>query len=80
MFMVTVRQLFGSLYAKNLFDGTGSAPRTGDLLIEADLDAIEAAGKPTATMVIVTNSDAFSSIKANVGPIKAGQASCTFTK
>ena len=48
--------------------------------MEVDLDALEAANKPSATMVIVTNSDAFKSIKANVGPVKAGQASCTLTK
>ena len=58
----------------------GDKVKAGDLLMEVDLDALEAANKPSATMVIVTNSDAFKSIKANVGPVKAGQASCTLTK
>ncbi|MBP3894145.1 MAG: PTS system trehalose-specific EIIBC component [Atopobiaceae bacterium] len=58
----------------------GDKVKAGDLLMEVDLDALEAAGKPSATMVIVTNSDSYSAIKANVGPIKAGEAACTLTK
>ena len=52
----------------------------GDLLMEADLDAIKAAGKPTATMVIVTNTDEFASIAPKVGSAKAGEAVCKLTK
>ncbi len=52
----------------------------GQLLIEADLAAIEAAGKATATMVIVTNTDDFSSIEPSLGPVKAGEKLCTVTK
>jgi PTS system trehalose-specific IIC component len=47
--------------------------KAGQLLIEADLDAIKAAGKPATTMVIITNSDDYSSIKQTYGPCKAGQ-------
>ena len=45
----------------------------GQLLIEADLAAIEAAGKPTDIMVIITNTDSCSSIEAALGPVKAGE-------
>lgn len=58
----------------------GDHVKAGDLLMEADLAAIEAAGKPTATMVVVTNTDAYKSVEAKVGPIKAGEASCTVRK
>ena len=58
----------------------GDAVKAGDLLMEVDLAAVKAAGKDTATMVVVTNSDAFSSIKAKTGEVKAGETSCTLTK
>jgi PTS system sucrose-specific IIC component len=47
--------------------------KAGQLLIEADLDAIKAAGKPATTMVIVTNSDDYAAIEQSYGPCKAGQ-------
>ena len=50
----------------------GDAVKAGDLLITADLDAIKAAGKPTATMVIVTNTDDYASVEPTVGAVKAG--------
>jgi len=59
---------------------TGDKVKAGDLLMEADLDAIEAAGKPTATMVVVTNTDAYASVSPKVGPVKAGEAACTLAK
>ena len=52
----------------------GDHVSAGQLLIEADLDAIKAAGKPTATMVIVTNTDDYSSVEPLVGDVTAGQA------
>ena len=42
-------------------------------LTDEDLAAIEAAGKPRTTMVIVTNTDDYSSVKKTYGPVKAGQ-------
>ena len=45
----------------------------GQLLIEADLAAIEAAGKPTDIMVIITNTESRFSIEAALGPVKAGE-------
>jgi phosphotransferase system IIA component len=47
--------------------------KAGDLLMIADLDAIEKAGKPTTTMVIVTNTDSYSSVDATLGACHAGQ-------
>ncbi|MBR3313296.1 MAG: PTS glucose transporter subunit IIA [Atopobiaceae bacterium] len=54
--------------------------KAGQLLIEADLDAIKAAGKPATTMVIVTNTDDYKSVAQNYGPCKAGQKVVTLTK
>ncbi|MBR1829006.1 MAG: PTS glucose transporter subunit IIA, partial [Atopobiaceae bacterium] len=51
---------------------SGDAVKAGDLLIEADLDAIAAAGKPTATMVIVTNTDDYASVTPAIGAVAAG--------
>ena len=41
----------------------GAKVRKGDVLIEADLDAIKAAGHPTTTMMILTNADDFSKVE-----------------
>ena len=54
--------------------------KAGQLLIEADLDAIKAAGKPATTMVIVTNTDDYKSVEQNYGPCKAGQKVITLSK
>lgn len=59
---------------------TGDAVKAGDLLITADLDAIEAAGKPTATMVIVTNTDDYASVTPLTGAVTAGDKLVTVAK
>ena len=41
----------------------GQTVAAGDLLVEADLDAIRAAGRETSTIVVFTNADAIKSIK-----------------
>ena len=41
----------------------GQTVAAGDLLIEADLDAIRAAGRETSTIVVFTNADAIKSVK-----------------
>ena len=51
----------------------GDTVKAGQLLIDADLDAIKAAGKPATTMVIVTNSDDYKAVKQTYGTVKAGQ-------
>ncbi len=48
--------------------------RAGDLLMVVDLNAVEEAGKPTTTMLIVTNSDQFSAVSPKLGPVRAGDA------
>jgi PTS system sucrose-specific IIC component len=50
----------------------GDRVRRGDLLMDVDLEAIEAAGKRTTTMVVVTNTDSYSSVVGVDGPVKAG--------
>jgi PTS system beta-glucosides-specific IIC component len=52
----------------------GDKVKKGDLLLEVDLDAVKAAGKPTVTPVIITNSDDFADvIPAEPGDITHGQ-------
>ena len=41
----------------------GQTVAAGDLLVEADLDAIRAAGRETSTIVVFTNADAIQSVK-----------------
>ena len=48
-------------FVKKVADG--AKVRKGDVLIEADLDAIKAAGHPTTTMMILTNADDFSKVE-----------------
>lgn len=51
----------------------GAKVHAGDVLIEADLDAIKEAGYPATTMFILTNTDQFSRVeKAEPGEISAG--------
>ena len=58
----------------------GDTVKAGQLLIEADLAAIKAAGKPATTMVIITNSDDYSKIDQVYGPCSAGKKVITLTK
>ena len=58
----------------------GDKVKAGDLLITADLDEIVAAGKPTATMVIVTNTDDYASVTPELGAVKAGEKLVTVAK
>ena len=50
----------------------GDTVEAGQLLIESDLDAIKAAGKNTATMVIVTNTDDYAYVEPTIGRVEAG--------
>ncbi|MDO4537896.1 MAG: glucose PTS transporter subunit IIA [Coriobacteriales bacterium] len=59
---------------------TGDAVKAGDLLITADLGAIKAAGKPTATMVVVTNTDDYASVTPVTGAVKAGEKLVSVSK
>lgn len=50
----------------------GDTVKRGQLLMDVDLGAIEAANLPTTTMVIITNTDDFTSIVGKTGEVKAG--------
>lgn len=47
--------------------------KAGDVLLEFDSAAIEAAGYPIITPVLVTNSDDYSSVEVTLGKTEAGQ-------
>lgn len=55
----------GKGFVKKVADG--AKVRKGDVLIEADLDAIKAAGHPATTMMILTNADDFSKVEDSSG-------------
>ena len=62
----------GKGFAKKVSDG--AKVHAGDVLIEADLDTIRAAGYPATTMVILTNADDFAEVtKAEPGPAAIDQ-------
>lgn len=52
----------------------GESVKKGDLLMDVDLGAIKEANLPATTMVIITNTDDFSSIEGHTGTVKAGDA------
>ncbi|MCH3956717.1 MAG: glucose PTS transporter subunit IIA [Olsenella sp.] len=57
------------------FAKVGDHVKRGDVLMEADLDAIKAAGKAATTMLVITNTDAYTSVdQLASGEIKAGDA------
>ena len=58
----------------------GDHVKAGQLLMEADLDQIKAAGKAATTMVIVTNSDDFKSIEGISGKVVAGASLVKLSK
>ena len=51
----------GKGFEKKVADG--AKVRKGDVLIEANLEAIKAAGHPATTMMILTNADEFSKVE-----------------
>ena len=52
---------------------SGDEVKKGQLMIEADLDAIQAAGLPITTPVLVCNPDAFSTFKTVTGKDVTGE-------
>lgn len=50
----------------------GESVKKGDLLMDVDLGAIKEASLPTTTMVIITNTDDFSSVEGHTGTVKVG--------
>ena len=72
-------KLGGKGFTKKVSDG--QQVRAGDLLIEADLDAIRAEGYPAATMVILTNADEYSEVeKAAPGAVGTDDPVMTLKK
>ena len=65
-------KLDGKGFTKKVSDG--DKVHAGDLLIEADLEVIKAAGYPAATMVILTNPEDFSAVE-KAEPGEAGENS-----
>ena len=64
-------KLEGKGFTRKVSDG--AKVHAGDVLIEADLDTIKAAGYPATTMFILTNADQFGRVeKAESGEISAG--------
>ena len=62
-------KLEGKGFTKKVSDG--DKVHAGDVLIEADLEVIKAAGNPAATMVILTNPEDFSAVeKAEPGEVR----------
>ena len=72
-------KLGGKGFTKKVSDG--QQVRAGDVLIEADLDTIRAEGYPAATMVILTNADAYSEVeKAAPGAVGTDDPIMTLKK
>ena len=72
-------KLEGRGFTKMVADG--AKVRRGDVLIEADLETIKAAGYPATTMVILTNADQYSEIrKAEPGEASVENAIMTLKK
>ena len=64
-------KLDGKGFTKKVSDG--AKVHAGDVLIEADLDTIKAAGYPATTMFILTNADQFGRVeKAEPGEVSEG--------
>lgn len=62
-------KLAGECFTPHVTKGQQVQP--GDLLIEADLEGIKAAGYNTITAVLVCNTEAFSSVTSDIGPVEA---------
>ena len=57
------------------FAKVGDHVRRGDVLMEADLGAIKEAGKAATTMLVITNTDAYTAVdQLATGEVKAGDA------
>ena len=72
-------KLNGEGFTKKVSDG--AKVHAGDVLIEADLEKIKAAGYPATTMMILTNTDDYASVeKAEGTSVEAGNKVMTLTK
>lgn len=72
-------KLNGEGFTKKVSDG--AKVHAGEVLIEADLEKIKAAGYPATTMMILTNTDDYASVeKAEGTSVEAGNKVMTLTK
>lgn len=72
-------KLDGRGFTKKVSDG--AKVHAGDVLIEADLDTIKAAGYPATTMFILTNADQFGRVeKAEPGEVSEGSGIMEISK
>ena len=69
-------KLEGKGFTKKVSDG--DVVRAGDVLIEADLDVVKAAGYPMTIMVILTNADQYSKVNKSE-PKKVGTETAVMT-
>ena len=69
-------KLEGKGFTKKVSDG--DVVRAGDVLIEADLDVVKAAGYPVTIMVILTNADQYSKVNKSE-PKKVGTETAVMT-
>ena len=63
----------GNGFTKKVSDG--AKVHAGDVLIEADLNAIKEAGHPTTTMMILTNTDLYDSVECAAPGTVTGKSS-----
>ena len=72
-------EMNGAGFTKKVAEG--DKVHAGDVLIEADLEAIKAAGHPATTMMILTNADDFSKVeKAEPGDVTTADQVMQLTK
>ena len=63
----------GNGFTKKVSDG--AKVHAGDVLIEADLNAIKEAGHPATTMMIITNTDLYDSVECAAPGTVTGKSS-----
>ena len=63
----------GNGFTKKVSDG--AKVHAGDVLIEADLNAIKEAGHPATTMMILTNTDLYDSVECAAPGTVTGKSS-----
>lgn len=69
----------GTGFVKKVADG--DQVKTGDVLVEVDLDAVKEAGHPATTMMILANADDFSEVeKAEPGEVTSTDEVCRLVK
>ena len=71
--MIDTVKMDGNGFTKKISDG--AKVHAGDVLIEADLNAIKEAGHPATTMMILTNTDLYDSVECAAPGTVTGKSS-----